>query len=71
MPYVAAAYFLQCAKHFNVALVTRTTLADILICLGLTFGAIMLQAGLALFKRKSKLISVSVLRYYNVSQNGS
>jgi len=52
-PYVAAAYLPQCAKHFDVALVTCTTLADIFICLGLAFGAIMLQAGLALLKVKA------------------
>ena len=71
MPYVAAAYLLQCTKHFDVTLVTCTTLHDIFICLGLAFGAIMLQAGLALVKSQSKLILVSTLRYYNVPQNGS
>lgn len=54
VPYMAAADLLQGAKHFDVALVTCSTLGNILISLALAFGAIMLQTGFALQKAKSK-----------------
>lgn len=69
LPYIAPADLPQGAKYFYVALVTSTTQGDILICLGLAFGAIMLQTGLALQKKEENLGSLP--GWCNCSQNCS
>ena len=52
MPNVTAANLLQGAKNFDITLITRATLGNILIFVALTFGAIVLQAGFALKSRE-------------------
>jgi len=54
VPDIAAANLLQGAEYFNIALVTCSTLDNVLVFLTLALGAEMLQTGFALQDKEKR-----------------